>query len=110
MKNLKYAMPFLLVYSLAFVPLFWPYQLIRFVPYGIMFYLMANCLKGTQIKKTFPYSVFWLGVFFDIAPFFSVVPFITTLLILGCFFIMLFSEKITREECFQVAGEGDTGF
>lgn len=92
MRNLKYTIPFMMLYFFTFVPLFWPLQLIRLIPYSIMFYLLASALKNTTVNRAIIYTIFAVGVFFDVAPIFSSIPIITTIAMIICASMATFSH------------------
>jgi hypothetical protein len=88
-----------MIYTVTFVPLFWPLELVRLIPYSIMFYLLSRSLNKTTVNKAIVYTIFILGVFFDVAPIFSTVPLITTVAMIICASLATFSsENVTFQE------------
>jgi len=98
MKNLKFTIPFFALYMFTFIPLFWPLELLRLIPYTIMFYLLTSATKKVLANSAIVNTIFAVGVFFDVAPFFSTVPFITTIAMVSCLGMITFSKDRENEE------------
>lgn len=90
MKNLKNTLIFMTLFMLCYIPLAWPFTLLRLIPYFFMFRILTKALSQIPNTKHYTINAFLIGVIFDTAPMLLMIPFVTTTLIFCCAISMLF--------------------